>query len=101
MKNALNQIRRSKSEIRFILKEKEKSEISVKEFCKIHKIHKSTFYTWRNKYGLEIQSPEKFIPVKLNDIASEATLFAEIELPSKRVLRLFHKVESSYIKALL
>src|SRR5687767_7382867 len=89
-------VRKSESEIRALLRKKAKSKISVQEFCKIHQIHKATFYNWRHKYGPESEKQQKFIPVQISDIASEATLFAEIELPGKVMVRFFEKVDPSY-----
>lgn len=101
MKNSVKQIRRSESQIRALLKEREKSNISAKEFCEIHEIHRATFYNWLNKYRPKIEKPEEFIAVQLNDIVSEASLFAEIVFSGKVTVRLFQKVDASYFKALL
>jgi hypothetical protein len=101
MANVIKHIRRSESQIRALLNKKEQNNLTVKKFCETYQIHKATFYNWRNKYNTKSEMRESFIPVEFNDIASEARLFAEIELPQKRIVRLFDKVESSFIKALL
>ena len=101
MKNLVKHSRRTKAQIRTILRQEQKRNISIVEFCKIHKIHKATFYSWRNKYASKIEKPGEFIPVQFNDTGSEPPLFAEIELASNILVRLFHKVDASYFKALL
>ena len=95
--------RRSESQIGALLKKQEQSNLTVIQFCKNHKIHKATFYNWRNKYRPQIEKHGEFIPVQFNDMdhASESSLFAEIELSASVKVKLFHKVDSFYIKALL
>lgn len=101
MNNPPKQVRRTEKQIRVLLYLQERKNIAVIAFCKAHKIHKATFYNWRNKYGLQIEKPQQFIPVHFADPVSEAALFAEIELASKVTVRLFQRVEASYFKALL
>ncbi len=102
MKHSLKRIRRSEKQIRTLLNLQEKKYTSVMEFCKAHKIHKATFYNWRNKYGPQIKQPQVFVPVQFSDNLPEATtLFAEIELATKLIVRLYQKVDASYFKALL
>ncbi len=92
-------IRRTEAQIRELLSLQESQDIAVTAFCRNHKIHKATFYNWRNKYSASDQS---FIPVEFDEAAVQtATLFAEIEFPSKVSIRLFSKVDSSYFKALV
>jgi len=93
--------RRSEAEIRSILKEHESSNVSVKEICETYEIHEATFYNWRKKYGPKAEKAGGFIEMELGGSAAESSLFAEIELPGKGVIRLFQKVEPSYVKALL
>lgn len=101
MNNPSKRVRKTEKQIRDLLCLQEKNKIPVIAFCKAHKIHKSTLYNWRNKYGLQIEKPQQFIPVHFADPVSQAALFAEIELASKVTIRLFHRVEASYFKALL
>ena len=96
-----SRFRRSESEIRVILKEQESSNVSVKELCEIYDIHEATYYNWRNRYGTKVEKTGKFIEMEIGEIAREPSLFAEIELPGKFVIRLFQKVDPSYFKALL
>jgi len=101
MKHCVKRIRRSENQIRSLLDLREEKNISVVAFCKAHKIHKATFYNWRNKYGLEIKQPQEFIRVQLSDNLTEAVVpFAEIEFTSKVIVRLFQKVDASYFKSL-
>ncbi|MBA2761113.1 MAG: transposase [Segetibacter sp.] len=101
MNHCVKRIRRSENQIRSLLDLREEKNISVAAFCKAHKIHKATFYNWRNKYGLEIKQPQEFLRVQLSDNLSEAVVpFAEIEFTSKVIVRLFQKVDASYFKSL-
>ncbi|MDQ6903942.1 MAG: transposase [Bacteroidota bacterium] len=102
MKHSTKLRRRSQAQIRALLSLQEKQGIAVTTFCRAHKIHKATFYNWRNKYGGNINNGQSFTPVHFAEAAAPAaTLFAEIELPSKIVVRLFDKVDASYFKSLL
>jgi hypothetical protein len=93
---------RSESQIRALLSLQERQGIAVTTFCKEHKIHKATFYNWRNKYGGKADGQQEFVPVHFaGAMPAASTLFAEIELPSKVCIRLFDKVEASYFKPLL
>jgi hypothetical protein len=101
MKHPVKFIRRSEKQIRSLLSIREKSDIPVTAFCKAHKIHKATYYNWRNKYGAQIENATKFIPVQLNQSGSESALFGEIEFASKVIVRLYQQVDASWIKSLL
>lgn len=102
MKHSTKLIRRTEIQIRALLNLREKQDIPVTAFCKEHKIHKATFYNWRNKYSAHTAIRQEFVPVQFAEpIAGTASLFAEIELPSKVSIRLFQKVEASYFKSLL
>ena len=94
--------RRTEDQIRALLNlQAESTDLTVKEFCRINKIHKANFYNWRNKYGAGVARPAQFIPVHLNDVVGDVALFAEIELSSGVKVRLFQKVDAAYFKALL
>jgi hypothetical protein len=102
MNNPVKHTRRTEDQIRTLLNlQAESTDLSVKEFCRINKIHKANFYNWRNKYGVDIAKPAQFIPVHLKDAGADATIFAEIELSSKVKVRLFQRVDAVYFKALL
>lgn len=101
MKQPLRQTRRSVTQIKALLIKKEQNNLTVKEFCKINKIHKATLYNWYKKYTPAKEMEEKFIPVRLSGISSEPALFAVIERSGKSTVRLFREVTSSYIKSLL
>jgi transposase len=101
MKHSEKLRRRSETQIRALLSIQEKQDIPIIAFCKAHKIHKATFYNWRNKYSAKPAAPQEFVPVQFGEhVADTATLFAEIELPSKVSIRLFQKVDASYFKSL-
>lgn len=102
MKHSIKLRRWPETKIRALLCLQEKQGIAVTTFCKAHKIHKATFYNWRNKYGGNINNGQGFTSVHFAELATPAaTPFAEIELPSKICIRLFHKVDASYFKSLV
>lgn len=79
-------------------------DLTVVDFCKFHKIHKSTFYNWRNLYtkrSIIADKPKGFLTVEVTkecypSISSTSTLFAEVN-----GIRLYHFVPADYLKALL
>jgi Transposase len=101
MKNPAKQIRRTESQIRTLLNLYSKKNGTVREFCKEHKIHKATFYNWRNKYDVQIEKPSAFIPVQFNQPASGSELFAELEFASNVTVRFYQRIDASYFKGLL
>src|ERR1700693_1484461 len=101
MKHSTKLCRRTETQIRTLLSLQEKQDIPVITFCKTHKIHKATFYNWRNKYNANPARVQEFVPVQFAEpVAGSGSLFAEIELPSKVSIRLFQKVDASYFKLL-
>ena len=101
MEHSIRVGRRTETQINALLKKQEEGKLTVQQFCKIYKIHRATFYNWRNKYRQQVEKHEAFIPVQFNDAAGDSSLFAEIELSTSTKVKLFHKVDSSYIKALV
>jgi len=101
MKHSVKRIRRSEQQIRGLLNLQEEKNLTVTAFCKAHKIHKATFYNWRNKYGLKTNYPQQFVPVEFSNLVQETSLFAEIELTSRVIVRFFRHVDASYFKAML
>jgi Transposase. len=101
MKNPAKQIRRTESQIRALLNLYSKKKGTVMEFCKVHKIHKATFYNWRNKYDVQNEKPAAFIPVQFNQPSLASALFAEIEIASNVTVRLYQRVDASWFKTLL
>ena len=101
MKQAVKYQRRSEEQIRALLSIQEKTDFPITVFCKTHKIHKATYYNWRNKYGMQSQNTAQFIPVQLRQTQSAPVLFGEIEFASKAIVRLYHQVDASWIKSLL
>lgn len=103
MENPVRQrrIQRTESEIKALLKEKETSQVSVKEFCERYDIHEATFYNWRKKYFPKPGKTDQFIPLQFSEMTSSSNLFAEIEIPEKAIVRLFQRVDPAYINILL
>ena len=101
MKPPIKQIRRTEKQIRSLLHLGQKYHGTVTKFCQVHKIHKATFYSWRNKYGVTPQKEPTFVPLQISNQLQEASLFAEIELAPNVTIRLFHKVDACWFKTLL
>lgn len=97
----VKQFRRTEKQIRSLLYRQQNYKGTVTRFCKVHKIHKATFYNWRNKYSVEPAGEQTFVPLQFSDHLQAASLFAEVELASRITIRLFHKVDASYFKGLL
>lgn len=95
-------VQRSESAIRAILQEQQARNMPIKELCGIYEIHEATFYNWRKRYGaVPDKAGSGFIEMEIGQRSSDPSLFAEVELRGKLVIRLFHPVEPSYFKALL
>lgn len=101
MKQSSKYRRFSEKEIRGLLDLQEKGNIPVASFCKTHRIHKATYYNWRNKYGMAHNAIAQFVPVQVKHSESEPALFGEIELSSKIIIRLYQQVDATWIKSLL
>lgn len=101
MNHPLKYRRLSEKEIRALLSIQEEGDVPITAFCKTHKIHKATYYNWRNKYGMQNQIPAQFIPVQLRQSESAPALFGEIELASKVIVRLYQRVDAAWVKSLL
>lgn len=101
MKHSVKYQRRSEKQIRALLSIQEKSNLPIPIFCKTHQIHKSTFYSWRCRYGMQRETTAQFIPVQLSQTNSAPALFGEIEFASKVIVRLYQQVDPSWFKSLL
>jgi hypothetical protein len=101
MKHPSKYQRRSERQIRALLDIQEKSDLPITVFCKTYKIHKATYYNWRNKYGIQRRTTAQFIPVQISQAEPVPVLFGEIEFASKVTVRLYHQVDASWIKSLL
>jgi hypothetical protein len=101
MKNPAKQSHRTESQIRTLLNLYSKSNGTVVEFCRIHKIHKGTFYYWRNKYDVLMEKPAAFIPVQFNQPSLPPALFAEVEMASNITIRIYQPVEATWFKSLI
>jgi len=101
MNDTPRQKRYSTNEILDILRLQETSITTVAEFCKTHKIHKATFYNWRNRFPVENEKQEQFVPLHFSEQPFQEKLFAEIEFSSNVRVKLFQQVEASYFKGLI
>jgi transposase-like protein len=93
---------RNDEEVKALLKEFEESKKTVKEFCEIYSIHETTFYQWRNKHSPKKEMQGEFIQI-VNDLTAidTSSVYAELELPSKVIVRFFEKPDVDLIKALM
>lgn len=93
---------RSDEEVKALLKEFEESNVTVKEFCEIYSIHETTFHQWRNKHSPKKEMQGEFITL-VNDlpVTDTSCVYAELELPSKVIVRFFAKPDVNLIKALM
>lgn len=87
-----------------LLEYAKQDDLTVVDFCKLHKIHKSTFYNWRKLYAnknIVPGKPNSFLPVEVTTpsypaISFTPTLFAEVN-----GIRLYQFVPADYLKTLL
>ncbi|RYY69661.1 MAG: hypothetical protein EOO13_08860 [Chitinophagaceae bacterium] len=91
--------RRTSAEIKSILEEFKQSNLSAKEFCKVHDIGEAGFYKWKSRYGdRESVQSGSFITFQQQSSlpAPGVKLFAEV-----KGIKLYQAVEASYLKELL
>jgi hypothetical protein len=101
-------LQRSKEDILALMAEyeKEKSAMSIPEFCKVHAIGKSTFYTWQRKYGAgyQVKPRGRFIelraPGQVSASKAGGQVFAVVRSSGLEV-EIHQVVEPGYLKALL
>lgn len=98
MKQSPKQVRRSEKQIRQLLKHQQEQNISVSTFCKLHNIHKATFYNWRNKYGLVTDGPQ-FVPIQFSEPLATMP-FAEIAFGSNIFVKIYQQVDAGWFKTL-
>lgn len=80
--------------------------LTLTQFCRKHKIHRTNFYAWQKRHGKkeEQSTPKGFVSIEVmpttattSPVLSDApNLFAEVN-----GIRLFHFVSPDYLKALL
>ncbi len=97
----VKQVRRTEKQIKSLLYRQQNYKGTVIEFCKVHKIHKATFYNWRNQYGVESAGEQAFVPLQFFWSSAGDFPVCWIELAPQITIRLFHKVDASYFKGLL
>ena len=104
------QIKRSRTDQTKILsllkKFNSQSKLTLTQFCKKHKIHRTNFYAWQKRQGKkeEQSNPKGFVTIEVTPtpaappvrLSEASTLFAEVN-----GIRLFHFVSPDYLKALL
>ena len=93
--------KRSDAEIRSLLHAQQGSALSVKDFCQEKGLSRALFYHWRSKYLSGPVTVPGFLPIQMPREEKFENVFAEIEFPGNRVLRLFRDVDPSYLATLL
>lgn len=93
--------RNNKEEIMSILNTWQRSGLSVFDFCKQERIHRSKFYYWKKRY---IESPvvteaSGFVKMELGRAPSE--LFCEVVGSGGTRLLFYNDVEASYLRTFL
>ena len=92
--------RRSRTEIRRLLRLFEQGSLTGRDFCKLHDIDKGTFNKWKSRYGVRVvtkkQEPSGFAKVDVVPSLVVPALFAEVS-----GIRIFQPVAASFLKELL
>jgi hypothetical protein len=97
--NKIPRLRRSKIQIEELLKEFEKGNANVAEFCGLHSISKAAFHKWQSRYRRKETNPKPggFAKLKMAtpDAGVPGVLFAEVH-----GIKLYQPVAASYLKEL-
>ena len=96
-------VRRTKKQILKLLREYENMEgIRVIDFCKLHDVNKSNFYSWQKRYGSKPSKSNQdkgFVPLQITppspSTAINPLLFAEVN-----GIRIYQVVAAEYLKIL-
>jgi hypothetical protein len=93
--------RRSNQQIVQLLEEFEKSNVTVKDFCKQHHISTGNFHKWKSRYKSKVVSRKRASGFARVDIARTSQtdlpgLFAEVN-----GIRIYQPVAAAYLKELL
>jgi hypothetical protein len=93
--------RRSKQQLLDLLAEYDKTPgVTIKEFCKQHKVTEGSFYTARKRHGGVTSAKKRstgFIAIKRSSFDQPVgTLFAEV-----KGIRFYQPVPVDYLKALI
>jgi hypothetical protein len=89
--------RRKRAEILELLQEFEKSEMTVKDFGKLHNISTGILYQWKNRYKSDDNKTIGFAKVNIKpSLTDRHGLFAEV-----RGIRIYQPVSATFLKELL
>ena len=91
--------RRTIGQIRSLLEEFEKSQVSVSTFCLTHNLCKGTFHKWCSRYKTKKQhSGSGFAALKITSSPGQgsSTLFAEVH-----GIKIYQPVTAGYLKELI
>jgi hypothetical protein len=92
---------RSESAILELLRDQQRSGLSVRVFCAARSIPEGSFHNWKRRYGTEQLSndSEGFAQVQLE--ASPGVLFAEVSGADGYRVKLYQAVSAVYLKELM
>ena len=101
------QSRTDQAQVLLLLKKfNAQNRLSITQFCRKHKIHRTNFYAWQKRHGKkeEQSNPKGFVTIEVTPtpatlpvrLSEASALFAEVN-----GIRLFHFVSPDYLKALL
>lgn len=89
--------RRTQEQIRELLLEFRKADLTVPQFCQSHKVSTGTFYKWQSRFkskALKKAGVSGFAPIVVG--SSSNGLFAEV-----KGIRVYQPVSAEYLKQLL
>jgi len=90
--------RRTFKQIKILLDEFSRANLSTKEFCIRHNISEVSFYKWRSRYADgSVENKNNFVVLKQDAVALHPpALFAEVN-----GIRIYQLVSASYLKEFL
>lgn len=87
-----------------LISQRERSGISVKDFCKSHRINEGVYYYWRkklqNKSNQPSEAQQTFTMLHFDNEVS-GSLFCEMTTPLGSRLRFYQPVPASFLQSLL
>ena len=89
--------RRKRAQILELLQEFEKSDMTVRDFSKLHNISTGILYKWKNRYKNDDTKTVGFAQVNINPTShAPRGLFAEV-----RGIKIYQPVSATFLKELL
>jgi hypothetical protein len=89
----------SKDQMQNLLREFEVSSSTVKDFCSLHKINRTTFHNWKSRYKVKANDKKQsssFVTVEVGPTSSRSSsLFAEVGR-----IKIYQPVSAAFLKEL-